>query len=60
MGILKAYESIGKGHLGTDKVCDRSHLLADSDCGSSDGAHMDSITNITHRGYYEYGSDSIV
>jgi hypothetical protein len=59
MGIFQAYESIGKGYLGTDEVCDRSHLLADSDCGSFDGTYMDSIADTSYSRDNEYGGGCI-
>ena len=40
-------------------MCHRTRLLADSDSGSSDGAHMDSVTDTPDSRDHEPGGGSI-
>ena len=40
-------------------MCDRSHILADSDRICTDGAHMDSIADTPYSRDHEYGGGSI-
>ena len=40
-------------------MCDRSHILADSDRICTDGAHMDSITDTPDSRDHEHGGGCI-
>lgn len=59
MGILQAHEGSVQGNLGTDKVRDRSYLLADSDNHGSDGSHMDCSADPAHNRHNEYGCGGV-
>ena len=59
MGIFQAYESIGKGNLGSDEMRYRTDLLADSHNHGFVGTHMDSAADTAYHRHHEHGSGTI-